>query len=228
MTELMHNAFGRRAFLGRVAAGGALLALPGCASMGGFSLTEAIRRLLTLSSERAFARLTGDGGYWDEAISAAGLNSMLGTRGDVLAGILTSTLFKKRLNHAFAGVAERGAERAAPIVTEAVRTIGIDNAVALVKGGPTAATTFLRTGLSGTLVEAMVPELGQAMKLANEPLVGQLLNSLVGIDVAGVSRNVAGKVDNAIWNEMGIEEAGIRANPSSTNDPLLMGVFGAI
>lgn len=209
-------------------ASGALLALPGCASMGGFSLTEAIRRLLMLSSERAFARLTGDGGYWDDAISAAGLNNLLGTRGDVLAGILASTLFKKRLNHAFAGVAERGAERAAPIVADAVRTIGIDNAVALVKGGPTAATTFLRTGLSGTLVEAMVPELGQAMKLAEEPLVGQLLNSLVGIDVAGVSRNFAGKVDDAIWNEMGIEEAAIRANPASTNDPLLMGVFGTL
>lgn len=228
MTGLIADRLGRRAFLAGAMASGALLALPGCASMGGFSLTEAIRRLLMLSSERAFARLTGDGGYWDDAISAAGLNNLLGTRGDVLAGILTSTLFKKRLNHAFAGVAERGAERAAPIVADAVRTIGIDNAVALVKGGPTAATTFLRTGLSGTLVEAMVPELAQAMKLAEEPLVGQLLNSLVGIDVAGVSRNFAGKVDDAIWNEMGIEEAAVRANPASTNDPLLMGVFGTL
>lgn len=108
MTGLIADRLGRRAFLGGAMASGALLALPGCASMGGFSLTEAIRRLLMLSSERAFARLTGDGGYWDDTISAAGLNNLLGTRGDVLAGILTSTLFKKRLNHAFAGVAERG------------------------------------------------------------------------------------------------------------------------
>lgn len=228
MTGSIASTLARRAFLGQALAGGALIVLPGCASMGGFSLTEAIRRLLMLSSERAFARLIGDGGYWDDAISAAGLGNMLGTRGDVLAGILTSTLFKKRLNRAFASVAERGAERAAPIVADAVRTIGIDNAVALVKGGPTAATTFLRTGLSGALAEAMIPELGQAMKLAEEPLVGQLLNSLVGIDVAGVARNLSGKVDDAIWNEMGIEEAAIRANPRATNDPLLIGVFGVM
>jgi len=51
---------GRRAFLaGSLAAAGALV-LPGCASYGGqFSFTEAIRRLLLLSSENAF-----DVGAW--------------------------------------------------------------------------------------------------------------------------------------------------------------------
>jgi hypothetical protein len=34
---------------------GAALTLPGCQSMPGFSLTEAIRRLLTLASQNAFA-----------------------------------------------------------------------------------------------------------------------------------------------------------------------------
>ena len=78
-----------------------------------------------------------------------------------------------------------------------------------------------------TLVEAMVPELGSAMRVASEPLVAELLAGLTGIDVAGVSRNVAGRVDDAIWREMGVEEAAIRANPRETNDPLLIGVFGA-
>ncbi len=144
-----------------------------------------------------------------------------------MASILTSSLFKDRLEGGTADIAIESAERAAPIVADAVRVIGIENAVALVNGGPTAATGFLRQDLGGTLVEAMVPELGDAMRIANEPLVGELLAGLTGIDVGGVARNLADNVDNAIWTEMGLEEAAIRRDPASTNDPLLMGVFGA-
>ncbi|APE29122.1 DUF4197 domain-containing protein [Aurantiacibacter gangjinensis] len=215
----------RRAFMGGALASGALL-LPGCASFGGFSFTDAIRRILYLSSERAFARLTAPGGFWDEQVASLGLEGMLGSRGGVVSSILTSALFKDRLEDAFADIAIEGAERAAPIVADTVRVIGIENAIALVNGGPTAATAFLRNDLGTTLVEAMIPELGDAMRLANEPLVGELLAGLTGIDVRGVANNVSRRVDDAIWAEMGFEEAEIRRNPQATNDPLLIGVFG--
>lgn len=216
----------RRAFIGGTLASGALL-LPGCSTLGGFSFTDAIRRLLYLSSERAFTRLTAPGGFWDEQVGTLGLDNLLGTRGNVVASILTSTLFKDRLEGAFADIAIEGAERAAPLVADAVRVIGIQNAIALVNGGPTAATSFLRQDLGTTLVEAMVPELGDAMRIASEPLVGELLAGLTGIDVGGVARNFSGQIDDAIWQEMGVEEAAIRSNPRATNDPLLIGVFGA-
>ena len=215
----------RRTLLG-AGVGAAIITLPGCQSMGGgFSLVEAIRRLLILSSERAFARLVGPDGYWDEAVATLGLPGLLGTRGNVLGNILTSTIFKNRLESAFADIAVRGSNRAAPLVAEAVRTIGIQNALALVNGGPSAATGFLRGQMGSTLVEAMVPELGQAMRIAQEPLVGQLISGLTGIDVAGVSRNFAATIDNAVWEEIGVEESAIRANPRSTNDPLLIAVL---
>ncbi|AKQ43387.1 hypothetical protein CP97_10795 [Aurantiacibacter atlanticus] len=227
MTEFAAPSASRRNFIAGVGAAGAMFALPACQSFGGFSLTDAVRRMLYLSSERAFARLTVPGGYWDDAVADIGLPNMIGTRGSVLAGILTSSLFKDRLVDAFADIAIVGAERAAPIVTDAVRVIGIQNAMALINGGPTAATGFLRNELGVTLVEAMVPELGQAMRIANEPLVGELLAAATGVDIAGVAQNLSRTVDNVIWNEMGIEEAAIRANPRATNDPLLIGVFGA-
>ncbi len=225
MTEFTASASSRRAFMGGALASGALL-LPGCQSLGGWSLTDAIRQLLYLSSERAFMRLTAPGGFWDEQVAALGLSNLIGSRGGVVASILTSTLFKDRLEGAFADIAIEGAERAAPIVADAVRVIGISNALALVNGGPTAATQFLRGSMGTSLVEAMVPELGDAMRFAREPLVGELLAGLTGIDVGGVARNVGNTVDDAIWNEMGVEEADIRRNPRSTNDPVLIGVFG--
>lgn len=52
----------RRTLLSALAAA-PLLALPGCANMPGFSLTDAVRELLTLSSQRAFAGLIQPGGF---------------------------------------------------------------------------------------------------------------------------------------------------------------------
>ena len=223
MTDLLS----RRSLLGGIAASGAVLALPACESLPGFGFTDAIRRLLFLSSERAFARLTAPGGFWDQQVAEIGLGNILGTRGDVLATILTSTLFKNQLEDAFADVAIRGAERAAPIVADAVRVIGIDAAEALVRGGPTAATAFLRSEMGNTLVEAMVPELGDAIRVAQDPVIGQAIARLSGVDVPGVATRFSNGINDAIWEEMGIEEAAIRRNPEATRDPVLIGVFGA-
>ena len=229
MSELLPPTFARptarRAVLGGMAATG-LLALPGCAGMGGFSLTDAVQRLLFLSSERAFARMLRPEGYWDEQVARLGLGGLLGARGDVLGRILTSPLFKTRLESAFADIAYEGAERAAPLVTDAVRTIGIRNAIDLVRGGPTAATAYLRGELGTRLLDAMAPELGQAMRVASDPLVGQALAAISGVDVPQVAARVATAIDDTIWREIGSEEAAIRANPRATNDPLLIGVFG--
>ncbi len=228
MTELTveNTRTSRRKFIAGAGATSALLVLPGCESLGGFSLTDAVRRLLYLSSERAFVRMLQPGGFWDEQVAAIGLENLIGSRGGVVASILTSSLFKDRLEGAFADIAIEGAERAAPIVTDAVRVIGIENAVALINGGPRAATGFLRNSMGSTLVEAMVPELGQAMRIAREPLVGELLAGLTGINVTGVAQNVSTRIDTAIWNEIGFEEQEIRANPRATGDPVLIGVLG--
>uniref|UniRef100_UPI001357E6E9 DUF4197 family protein n=1 Tax=Cellulomonas citrea TaxID=1909423 RepID=UPI001357E6E9 len=95
-----------------------------------------------------------------------------------------------------------------------------------VRGGPTAATSFLRGSMGSTLVEAMVPELGDAMRVASDPLVGELLRGLTGVDLGGATTRFANNIDNTIWREMGVEEAAIRRDPRSTNDPLIIGVFG--
>src|SRR5690606_34633772 len=87
----------RRRLIAGALATAAVLALPGCATSGQISYTEAIRRLLVLSSENAFLRLTAPGGYWDRQVEQVGLERFFGTRGNVLAGILTSALFKSRL-----------------------------------------------------------------------------------------------------------------------------------
>ena len=120
----------RRAFIAGSLATAAALALPGCATTGGFSFTEAIRRLLVLSSERAFVRLTAPGGFWDQQVAQIGLGRFFGSRGGVLTNILTSALFKNRLEGVVADVAVDASYRAAPVSACLKRSRGDSSAMA--------------------------------------------------------------------------------------------------
>ena len=223
----MTSVLPRRRFVFGSLAAATALTLPGCASYGGISFTEAIRRLLLASSEQAFVRMTAPGGFWDQQVAQLGLESFFGTRGNVLANILTSALFKSRLEGVVADIAVDASYRAAPIVADTVRTIGFANAVALIRGGPTAATAFLRQEMGERLILTMLPEIGEAIRIAEDPLMGQLLSGLTGVDFSAMTRNFAAEVDEVIWGEIAREEAAIRADPGRTRDPLLISVFGA-
>ena len=217
----------RRRLLAGAAGVGAITLLPACATTGGgFSMVEAVRRLLLIATENAFARLTEEGGFWDQQVARLDLGSLVGTRGDVLSRILTSPALKGQLEDRFAAFAIDASFRAAPVVTDAIRVIGFENAIDLVRGGPNAASTFLRGEIGPALVDAMVPELGQAMRLSRDPLVGQLLGALTGVDATGAADRFSRAIDDAIWGEIAREEAAIRANPERTRDPVLIGVFG--
>ena len=214
----------RRRFLAGASAI-AVLALTGCESLPALSLTEAIRRLLDRAARNAFVRLMAPGGFWDNQLARLDLPEVFGRRGNVLQSILTSPLFRSRLQRELNHLAEDGARSAAPIVADAVRTIGIANARALIQGGPTAATAFLRDAMAGQLIEVMVPALGDAMRVTRDPLVREALAALTGVDVSGAARLLAVEADAAIWGEIGREESAIRANPDATGDPVLIGVF---
>lgn len=203
-----------------------ILALPGCATgIGGFSLTEAIQRLLTLSSQRAFATLLQPGGFYDSQIARIALPDRLARGGSVLSQLLATQLVRDRLARTLNSVAERGAERAAPVVSQAISSLTVADALAVVRGGPEAATRLLEREMAGGLIDAMVPSVGEALRIANDDTLSRALRLVTGYDISGVARDVADSANRGIWNAIAGEEASIRANPQATGDPLLIGVF---
>ena len=189
MLNTGNGVIARRAFLVGTAATGGLL-LSGCESMGGrLSMVEAIRRLLTLSSQAAFALLTAPGGFWDSEIARFEAPELFGSSGTgLLKKLLTSTVFKQNLQHQLNIVAEKGAERAAPVVYEAVRKISVPDAANIVRGGPTAATTFLRGAMGPALINAMIPGLSDALRVSSDPVLGQAVRALSGVDLGQMAR----------------------------------------
>ena len=117
-----------------------LLTLPGCITRLGdlANLEPAIRRLLTLSSQRAFARLLAEQGFYRDDIARIQPPPQLGGRAvtATLAVALGTRAVQDRLLRVVNAAAEEGARRAAPIVYDSIRDMPIADAVSIVRGGP--------------------------------------------------------------------------------------------
>ena len=210
-----------------------LLALPGCSTigdLGGVGLEDAIRRLLTISSQRAFANLLQDNGFFQDELARVSLPAQLGGSGagSVASTLLRSSAVQNQLLRLVNNAAAQAASNAAPLVYDSIRGLTIANALSIVRGGPTAATAYLERSIGERIVDALFPGVGNALRFLDAGILGQALGAATGINFAGLQQDVTRKTAQGIWRAIGREEAAIRANPSSANDPLLTGLFGVL
>ncbi len=206
----------------------ALLVLPGCASLPSLSLTEAVKRLLTLSSQNAFAELMQPNGFFDSQVARISVPEKLGgTRvTNIATAMLRSKPIQKRLLKQVNRAAEKGAELAAPVIADTIRSMSIADAAAIIRGGDRAATELLQNELGTTLVTQMLPGVSKGLNLFDNEIINLVLSQVSDINFADISDDVTNKVSDAIYRSIGAQEARIRANPQATNDPVIIGVFG--
>lgn len=229
----MTDLFDRRVIL-KAACVAPVLALPGCSTLGdlggGFGFVDALRRLLTLSSQRAFARLLQPGGFFGDELARITLPDQLGgsRSAGVLSALLSTAPVRDRLLRQVNRAAEEAADAAAPIVYDSIRSLSFSDAVSIVRGGPQAATSVLQNAVGSAVVGRLLPDVGGALRLFDNAIVTQALRAATGIDFAGLAEDVSRKTGEAIFRAIGREEAAIRANPRETGDPVLIGVFGLL
>tara|TARA_R110000782_G_scaffold78276_6_gene155323 strand:- start:81230 stop:81898 length:669 start_codon:yes stop_codon:yes gene_type:complete len=205
----------------------ALLGLSGCSQGLRYNLTEAVRRLLTLSSQRALARLMAPGGFYDSQIARISLPDSMGKSGSLVTRALMSTLLRDRLQKQVNRAAEKGAERAAPVIADAILAVSPEDAAAILKGGGATATALLQRNMGDALIGQMLPGVDEGLKLFDSSVVTEALRLATGIDFAGLRADVTRKASDAIFAEMGKEEMAIRADPQSTRDPVLIAALTA-
>lgn len=208
-----------------------LTALPGCATRLGdvAGLEDAVRRLLVLSSQRAFARLIADEGFFRDDLARIELPPQLGG-GAVTAALaiaLGTRAVQQRLLRVVNDAAAAGARRAAPIVADSIRDMTIADARAIVRGGPTAATDHLARSIRERLFDSIYPAVGEALRLAENGVIQRVLQVATGINFIGLQADVARKTSAAIYGAIGREEAAIRRDPPSSGDPVLAGLLSA-
>ncbi|MHA6769650.1 DUF4197 domain-containing protein [Sphingobium ummariense] len=212
-------------------AAGAILpfmALAGCATtMGRYGLEDGVRRLLELSTQRAFARLTEPGGFYDDQITRIAVPDLGGSgSGAILGAILRTNAVRNRIAMALNDVAVDLADGAAPIVMDRVRSMSIADAVGVLRGGPTAATDLLARDARGAVVEALLPGMTRALRSDLFEIMSAALSASSGSGLTAMADNVTDQIGTAIFRAIGREEAAIRADPRSTRDPVLIGLLG--
>lgn len=204
-----------------------LVGLAGCATGPRYTLEEGVHRLLMLSSQRAFGRLTQPGGFYDDQLTRIQPPDLAGDRtGAVISAMLRTSAVRDRIAWALDGVAVTMANRAAPIVLDAVRTMSVADAISVMRGGPTAATDLLERQTHGAIMQAILPGTTNSLRGDAFELLFAALTAASGRDYAAMADNVSGQITHSIFRAIGREEAEIRRNPRETRDPVLIALLG--
>jgi len=156
------------------------------------------------------------------------LSASLGGSGiaSTLAVALGNRAVQDRLLRVVNVAAAQAASAAAPVIYESIRTMSFSDAIGLVRGGPTAATDYLQRSLGTAIVDAMFPGIGPALRLFDNGVVNQLAQAATGMTFTGLQRHVAEEAAQGIYKAIGREEAAMRANPASVDDPMIRRLFG--
>jgi hypothetical protein len=202
-----------------------LLTLPGCMTRLGDlpNLEPAIRRLLTLSAQRAFARLLTEEGFYRDQVARIQPPPQLGGSSitATLAVALGTRAVQDRLLRVVNKAAEEGARRAAPAIYDSIRDMTVTDALAIARGGPTAATDFLAQSMGERIFDAIFPGVGEALRLAENGVVQRALQFATAINFPGLQADVTRKTAASLYRAIGREEAAIRADPAAAGDPAL-------
>ena len=193
---------------------------------GAYTVEEGVRRLLSLSTQRAFDRLLAPNGFYDSQVARIAVPQGFGGNGTVLGALLQSGPVRREIGIALNQVAQDAAERATPVVLDAVRRMTLRDAVAVLRGGPTAATTLLQREAGGAVLDAMLPEVSRGLRSDIIRTVSAAFATKSGIDYAELGETVAGQASDGLFRAIGREEAAIRADPRATRDPVLIALLG--
>ena len=216
----------RRSLLIGAALVAPLLVLPGCATVGlQGGPAEGLGRLLEISSQRALARLITADGYLNDADARITLPA--GDRSAAVVGaLLRSVPVRRELTLVANRAASEAADRAAPLVYDSIRSLTFSDAVGIVGGGPTAATSYLERSIGDRIFDAMLPEVGEVLhQLDGGSILGPVLGAATGIDIPAIQRTVTRQAAQGLWRAIGREEASIRAAPASADDPLVEAIL---
>ena len=192
-----------------------------------------LRQALEIGAERVAAQIGVTDGYWRDPQIQIPLPGRLGELQTTLARAgLSGPLddLQLRMN--------RAAEDAVPagkrIVVDAVKSITIDDAVGILRGGDSAATDFLRgrteeslRGLFTPYVETALESSG-AYRMLDSVVANQPFLAIAAIDYKSDLTTHAVQFGlDGLFTYLAVEEQKIRDNPVARTTELLRKVFGS-
>ncbi len=216
----------RRTWLSGVFAIAALFALPQAAAAQDRAADAAVRKLLHKATHTAYDKLSQPDGFWTSTVARIPLPPLFveGTRAS--NGPLASPDFRLDLQHRLNRIAEAGARAGGLRAPAAIDKVRITDPQAILHGTATAATSAVRAEAGPRLINAVIPAIAKALHQAKDPVIAKAIAALKGVDEGDVARALSNEADNAIWFQIGAEEAAIRQSPDAGGDPTLAAALG--
>ncbi|MCD4755820.1 MAG: DUF4197 domain-containing protein [Deltaproteobacteria bacterium] len=193
-------------------------------------IVKGLREALRVGAEQAVKSASAAGGYMDNPAIRIPLPGRLQSAANTLRSIglgSQADAFEQSMNHA----AEKAAEEALPIFTQAVKDLTFEDVQRLWKGGDTAVTDYFRQVTWQPLydkfqpvVHASAQEVGvtQAYQaLTDQPTVQNLIS---GTDL-DLNHYISEEALNGLFKLLGEEEKKIRTDPVARTTDILKKVF---
>lgn len=217
--------------------GSVLGGYPQSGSVAGLTQAEidaGLRQALEIGTERMAGQIGVRNGFWTNPRIQIPLPGRLGEAQQELAKIgLSDPLddLQQRMNHA----AEDAVPAGKTIIINAVKSITIEDAVGILRGGDTAATDFLRRRTEASLRTTFTPYVESALSSSGAyQALDSATSSVPMLAVAAVDyksslTNHAVELGlDGMFDYLALEEQKIRDNPVARTTELLRKVFGSV
>jgi hypothetical protein len=128
--------------------------------------------------------------------------------------------------------AEDATKSAAPIFVDAIKTMTIQDALGILRGGDFAATNYLKTKTTSALTSAFKPVISQSLdKVSATKYWSDVFNTYNKFATNKINPDLSGfvteKAITGIFYQVGLEEQKIRKDPVARVTDLLKKVFGS-
>jgi len=193
-----------------------------------------LKEALKIGAEKAVELASKEDGFFGNELIRIPLPKPIRSVGDTLRrfGMGKSVdEFELSMNRA----AEKASAKATPILIDAVKSLTIEDAIAILKGGDTAATDLPRARTGDQLTEELRPIIGEAMAEVGvtrsyDRLVDQAgpLLGLAGQQPQELDAYVTEKGLDGLFTLIAQEETKIRKDPVERTTDLLKKVFGSL
>ncbi len=204
------------------------------AGNGGLSnadIVSGLKEALAVGAQNSANRLSALDGFFKDAAIKILLPAEAQKVESTLRNIGLGSLVDKAIlsvNRA----AEDAASSAAPIFVNAVKTMSIQDALGILKGGDFAATSYLKSKTTAALTEAFRPVIENSLsKVGATKYWGDVFNAYNKVATNKInpdlSAYVTGKALEGIFYEVGLEEQKIRKDPVARTTEILKKVFGS-
>jgi hypothetical protein len=206
--------------------------LGGSSALDSATVAQGLKEALSVGTERAVAKLGQPGGYGKDAALRLMIPDKLEKVGSTLRKVGMGSLvddFEGKMNAA----AEEAATKAMPVFADAVRSMSFEDAMGILKGGPTAATDYFKAktsdqlrGMYAPIVRAKMEQVGTA-KLYNSLMAKYDAIPLTTKPDFSLETYVTDKGLDGLFSKLGEMEKDIRENPAARTTALLRRVFGS-